>query len=222
LPVEPLRAPSVPSALLGRRLGRVGTGAVLVLSPAIVAMQCAAISATTVRSETAWGTVPLIAIVWIAALGTGALAARFGRSPAALELFDARSFSVASFVVPAVGVALAGPLTLHALFGAPFWLAGVVTGDPSQIHFFDAWVALSLVGTIHVHIAFAVAMAIAAAKLAVSAPAEVALWPSVLVSVVPGLLLIFPPFVVWVTGVIVSQAFLRAAARWRAGDAEVG
>jgi hypothetical protein len=39
---------------------------------------------------------------------------------------------------------------------------------------------------------------------------------------VPGLLLIFPPFVVWVTGVIVSQAFLRAAARWRAGDAEVG
>ncbi|MBM4279236.1 MAG: hypothetical protein FJ137_00255 [Deltaproteobacteria bacterium] len=213
LPVVALRAPGVSSALLGRRLARVGFGAVLALAPAIVAAGWLS------RGESVLHTAPLIALVWVAAALVAVVAGRFGRSRAALAQFDAGAFAVASFVAPAVGVAVAGPLSLHASIGLPLWLLGVLTEDPSLVGSFDYWVGLSLWGTLHVHFAFAIAMALAARRLAAGDHAtRVRVWPAVLLSVVPGILLIFPPFLVLGTGIILAEAFLAVARAWWRDD----
>jgi len=34
----------------------------------------------------------------------------------------------------------------------------------------------------------------------------------------PGIILLFPPILVWVTGLVVSQGFLRRARRWQQAD----
>ena len=215
LPVAPLRVPQLASALLGRRLARVAFGVVLALSPVIV------LAGWQSRGASILTTAPLIAVVWAAALAVGLVFDRLGRSRAALGVVDTDAFATASYVVPAVGVALAGPLSLHAIFGLPVWALGVITDERSLIDGFDFWVGLSLWGTIHVHIAFAIAMGLAARRLAAGdLGAQVRLWPAVLLSVFPGILLVFPPFLVLGTGAVVSQAFLAAARAWQRGDLE--
>jgi hypothetical protein len=224
LPVVALRAPQLASALLGRRLARVAFGIVLSLSPVIV---LAGWLARGRRDDDGAGlasvltTPPLIALVWISAFAMAVVVGRIGRSRAALAVADIDAFATASYVVPAVGVALAGPLSLHAVVGLPLWALGVLTGDPSLVGSFDFWVGLSLWGTVHVHVAFAVAMLLAARKVAAGdVGARVTLWPSVLLSAFPGLFMIFPPFLVLGTGAVVSKAFLAAARAWRHGDLE--
>jgi hypothetical protein len=213
LPVAALRAPLVDSTLLGRRLSRIGFGIVLALSPLIVWAGWA------VRDASPLTTAPLILLVWLAAVVVGAAFGRFGRSQAALGVVDVDAFATASYVVPAVGVAVAGPLSSHLFFGLPLWTLGVLTDDAVLVGSFDYWVGLSLFGTIHAHLAFAVAMAIAARKFAAGdVGVQVRLWPAVLMSVVPGIFLLFPPFLVLGTGVLVSQLFLVAARAWRRGD----
>jgi hypothetical protein len=215
LPVAALRAPHLASDLLGRRLARVAFGIVLALAPVIVLVGWHA------RGTTPLTTAPLIALVWAAALAMGVAFGRVGRSRAALAVLDTDALATDSYVVPAVGVAFAGPLSVHAVFGLPVWAVGVLTDDHALVEGFDFWVGLSLYGTIHVHLAFAVAMAVAAGKLAAGdVGAEVRLWPAVLLSAFPGILLIFPPFLVLGTGAVVAQAFLAAARAWRRGDLE--
>jgi hypothetical protein len=213
LPVVALRSPGVSSSLLGRRLARVGFGAVLALAPVIVGAGWLS------RGDSPWHAAPLLALVWLAAAVVGGVTGRFGRSPAALALFDAEAFAVASFVVPAVGVAVAGPLSLHATVGLPLWLLGLLTEEPSLLGGFDYWVGLSLWGTLHVHVAFAVAMGLAARRLAGGdRAARVRLWPAVLLSVVPGILLIFPPFLVLGTGLMLAEGFLACGRAWLDDD----
>jgi hypothetical protein len=215
LPVAAVRSPHVPSALLGRRLGRTAFGFVLALAPAIVFAGWAARDASPLR------TAPLIALVWVAALVVGVVADRLGRSRAALSLFDVDAFGTASFVVPAVGVAVAGPLSLHACVGLPLWLLGVAVDDASLVNGFDFWVGLSLFGTVHVHLAFAIAMGFAARRLADGdVGVRVWVWPAVLLSVVPGIVLVFPPFLVLGTGVLIAEAFLAAGRAWLRDDRE--
>lgn len=219
LPVVALRAPQLASALLGRRLSRIAFGVVLSLSPVIVLVAWHARGDADAYSVLT--TAPLIALVWAAALAMASVVGRLGRSRAALAVADSDAFATASYVVPAVGVALAGPLSVHAIFGLPLWALGVLTDDHGLVEGFDFWVGLSLWGTIHVHLAFAGAMAFAARKLAAGdVGARVLLWPSVLLSAFPGILLIFPPFLVLGTGAVVSQAFLAAGRAWQRGDLE--
>jgi hypothetical protein len=186
------------------------------MSPVVVG------AAWVVREESSLlTTAPLIALTWVAAFVVAAVVGRFGRSASALAFADADGFATASYVVPAIGVAVAGPLSLHALFGLPLWTLGVLTDDHSLVGAFDFWVGLSLFGTAHAHLAFAIAMGIAARKFAAGdVGASVRLWPAVVLSIVPGIVILFPPFLVLATGALVSQAFLAAARAWRLGDVE--
>lgn len=221
------------SPLLGRRLARVAAGGVLALGPGLVLVQRVVLHELQLR-DAAFSLIPLIALLWVAAGVAFVVAGRFGRSAAALSVFDADGFARASFAVPALGVALAGPLSLHALVGVPVWLAGVALGDhgmtgatlyevvTAAAEAFDEWVSLALVGTVHVHIAFAIALMLGAFQVASGVVVrKIELWPSVVLSFVPGIIILFPPVVVWVTGLLLSRLFLRRAARWFVDDSAV-
>jgi hypothetical protein len=162
---------------------------------------------------------PLIALLWIAALLAFRLARRFGRSNTALAFFDDDAFAVSSFVVPAIGLGLVGPLSLHAIVGLPVWFFGVVTGT-SSVDAFDGYVIFALFGTVHVHLLFTLFLAFAARQAAIGeAPARIPLWPAVLASLVPGLIILFPPVLVYITGYALSRSYLRRAAHWFDDDA---
>jgi hypothetical protein len=225
LPVAPLRTPSsTAQLLLARRFGRVVGGGVLALAPVIVVGQRIATAAlheanAADGARNPWSAALLLLLLWPAALVAAAVARRVVSSSLGAVWFDADAFAGAGVVVPAVGVAIAGPLSLHALVAAPWWLVAAACGDDAVARSFDAWIALSLVGTTHVHVAFALLMGIAADRLAQGDDVRrVTLWPAVLVACVPGVLLLFPPALVWLTGLAVSQAFLRLARRWVAAD----
>ena len=122
------------------------------------------------------------------------------------------TFAVSSYVMPALALSLVGPLSLHALVVAPLAVSGIAADS-------DSWFGLAIAGTVHVHLAFAIAMGVAAWRVARGqAVSSVALYPAVLLSFIPGALLVFPPVLVWVCGFIVSRAFLRRARRWYAQE----
>ncbi len=198
------------------RVARVVGGGVLAVGPVLVGAQLLAADAAG-GSAAQVSTVPALLLVWLAALVSGRLAFAFARSAAADRVFSVDALPVASFVVPAVGVALVAPLSLHGVVGAVLWAVGALTGNDDLTHAFDYWVVLSLWGTVHVHVAFAFAMALAARRAADGDDDRVTLWPAVLLSLVPGLILVFPPLLVWGTGYAVSRSFMLRAARWREG-----
>jgi hypothetical protein len=99
-------------------------------------------------------------------------------------------------VVPIVGIALMGPLTLHA--PVVLWL------DSAQG--FETWVQISLVITGFAHLTFAALCAFHAADLVRDRPAMALgkiLWITVAASCVPGLMwYAIPPMLVGVTGAL--------------------
>ncbi len=207
----------VDSRLFARRLGRVMGGGVLALGPALVFAQYGLTHAD--RATSLFNLVPLIALLWISAAIARAVGQRFGRSNAARAVFVDDAFAVASYVVPAVGIALVAPLSLQALVGAPFWLVGVVTDNADLRQGFDGWVAFALAGTLHVHIAFAVVLGLAARRLALgSADDKVPLTLPVMLSFFPGAILLFPPVLVWVTGALLRKLFIARVQRWKLDD----
>lgn len=201
------------SELLGRRLGRVAAGGVLLLGPVLLPLQFLVLfSAGTQR---VLSIAPLLALLWLCAATVFFLARRFGRSNAALAFFDGDAFGRASFLVPALGVALVGPLSLHAVIGFPVWIVDVVTGSVYGTTIFNHYVSLALLGTSHVHLIFAAGLGWAALAAARGdAAVSMALWPSVVASLVPGLIVLFPPVLVWLTGYAVSKMFLKRADQW--------
>lgn len=212
----------VGSSLLAERLARVAGGTVLALGPVLVVAQYVVVHFVLERRDSILKTAPLLAALWVFAFVAAAAARRFGRSVVARGIFDDDAFAVASYVVPAVGVALIAPLSLQDLIGLPFWFGGVVTGNDDIVRAFDAWVMFALYGTLHVHVVFALAMGLAAWRFARGDDVKrVALWPAVLFSLVPGVILLFPPLLVWGTGVLVSKIFLARARTWRADDAQL-
>lgn len=207
----------VDGRLLSRRLGRVMGGTVLALGPALIFAQYAIVHGHGERSFI--NLVPLFALLWVSA-GVAAWAGRvFGASNAARAVFADDAFAVASYVVPAVGVAVAAPLSLQAVVGAPFWLVGAVSGDFGLAESFDGWVAFALSGTVHVHVAFAVVLGLAAARVARGdVDARASLTVPVLLSFFPGAILLFPPVLVWITGAILRRWFLGRARQWKRDD----
>ncbi len=215
-PVAGLRPPPPSSVVLGRRLARLGFGIALVASPAV--WVSAWMGSTIERSP--WALASIV-WVWLGALGTAFVVGRVGRSRLALRLMDVDSVATTSTVVCAIGVAVIGPLTLHALVASPIWVSSALTGASSVMEGFDDWVCLSVVGTMHVHLAFAVALARAARRIAAGERGvKVTLWPAVVLSCVPGVLILFPPLVVWITGFVVATVFVKAAELWHEKDRE--
>lgn len=198
-----------PPARLVRRARRSGFGQGLVLGGV-------GTIAAWVLAEMAPGRIPDnvafvgIGLTWLLAFALAAVAGVVVRSATAREVVGDDGLGRASFVLPALGLALVGPISLHALVGVvPAMLGANV----------DSWLVFAFGGTIHAHFVFALAMVSAAIHVADTGRAErIPLWPAVLMSLIPGAIIVFPPFLVWVCGLIVSRAFMARAVRWYRAD----
>lgn len=181
--------------VLARRAARIAFGVVLIAGASYLLVRLAAITGT----ERSLHAARVFGVTWCAAI-TAQLATYLLVRRAALPGTDA-TLRTASLVVPAIGVALVMPLTLHLLFM-------VATGN---LVGFDDWVLLSLVITGPAHIAFAILAAARAYQLmrgdelmrgdtALSPVRILAL--TTLVSCVPFVLYFgIPPALVFVTGI---------------------
>ena len=112
---------------------------------------------------------------------------------------------VAGYVVPAAGVALMAPLTLHLIAWRIFSIDG-----------FDAWVMWSVIFVGVAHIAFAIMVGMrAAAIVRGKEPIRVGTiyLATVALAGVPGVILVLPMVITAVTGVFLVPA-LHAMERW--------
>ena len=162
-----------------RRKSRIAFGAVLIAGAITLV-------ASSLRGR--HGAEQIVVVTWCVALAAGWATRVF-----ATEGPDRDRLGVAGLVVPIVGIALIGPITVH----MPFALIG---GSRA----FDEWVVLSTWFTIPAHLAFAYASARRAAQLACGqrawTPRTVYLI-TVIVSCVPFVLaLALPPILVALTG----------------------
>jgi hypothetical protein len=206
--VSPSSSPtwsSPPPVVLVRRARRVGFGQGLVLGGV-------GTIAAWVLAELAPGRIPDnvafvgIGMTWLLAFALAAVAGVVVRSAAAREVIGDDGLGRASFVLPALGLSLVGPISLHALVGVVPALLGENV---------DGWLVFAFGGTMHAHFVFALAMVSDAFLVAGDGKyRRVVLWPAVFISLAPGALLVFPPVLVWMCGLIVSRAFMRLAVRW--------
>jgi hypothetical protein len=188
--------------ILGRRAGRLAFGIVLILGMGSLAWEV-------IRGHSLWeafggpfsveadheklGAAMTLAATWAAATIVYAIVRVAVWASAPAPRGDA--LLRASLVVPAVGLGLALPLTLHAL-----WFA--MTGGN-----FDAWVRLSVAVVGFAHVVFALTFGMRAAQLTrTSRPTmtigSIFLW-SVCASVIPWGLLFLPETLTLITGVAI-------------------
>lgn len=154
-----------------------------------------------------------LGVTWVLAFVLAAVAGVVVRHDVARQIVGDNGLGRASFVLPALGLSLVGPISLHALVGVVPALLGENV---------DGWLVFAFVGTIHAHFVFALAMLSAAIRVADTGQARrVPLWPAVLLSLIPGGIIVFPPLLVWVCGFIVSRAFMALAVRWYRADHDV-
>jgi len=209
-----IMAEAPPSKQLGRRLARVVFGGSLIAVPPLLWAGWIMVRGADPASREVPHNLALLnlAVVWLVAAVAAVVASRAARLSVVRGTFGDDAFATASIVVPAVGVALVVPISLQAVVGAPLALAAGAN--------FDRWMGFALGGTALAHVAFALAMGWSALKVARGHDVHrVALWPAVVLSLFPGIIIVFPPVLVWVTGLMVSQGFLHQARRWLADDA---
>jgi hypothetical protein len=181
--------------VLGRRAGRIAFGAVLILGMAaqVYGALAASLAVGTVEGLTHSGL--LLAATWGLALVAYA-AVRLGVSVAA-PAPHGDAYLRKSLVVPAVGVALALPLSIH---GVGFLVVG---GD------FGSWVAVSLFVTGLAHLVFALTFGMRAAQLARGEARmtirRIFLW-STCASILPIGFFVIPVILTAVTGLFVLPA----------------
>jgi hypothetical protein len=210
-----IMAEAPPSRRFARRMSRVVFGGSLIaLPPLLWAGWMMAHSADPASRYVPHNLALLnLAMVWLVAIAAAVVARQAARLSVVRGIFGDDAFATASIVVPAVGVALVVPISLQAVVGAPFALLAGAN--------FDSWLGFALGGTALAHVAFAFAMGWSALKVARGHDVRrVVLWPAVVLSFLPGIIILFPPILVWVTGLVVSQGFLRRARRWLADDAD--
>jgi len=213
MPTEAASATSMPSwsppPRLVARARRAGAGQGLVMGAlgTIVAWFVAEAAPGPVADNVAFIG---IGVSWLLALIMGAAAGAVVQRGLARRFFDDDDLARASFVLPALGLALLGPISLHAVVLA----VPALLGENA-----DGWLVFAFAGTIHAHVVFALAMVVEALHVADDGQRRrVVLWPAVLISFVPGALIVFPPVLVWVCGLIVSRAFMRLAIGWYRAD----
>jgi hypothetical protein len=195
------------ASVLGRRAGRIAFGVVLILGMAAVVYGA-------IVGPGAWSwlggwfahdvmhdrthSIPLLAATWLLAL----VAYGITRSVVTVARPAPRGDALLrpSLVVPAVGIALTLPLSIHAI---PFLLAGKD---------FRGWVCASIVGAGLAHLAFALAFGIHAAQLARGEPRmtirRIVKW-SVIASLVPLGWVLLPELVTAITGLFVVPVLHR-------------
>jgi hypothetical protein len=191
--------PRTRARVIDRRRARIGFGAALIAGA--IALVVAMISGLA-------HAYPIVGVSWAAAAGAVVLAwATQGHGP------DRDRLAVAGLVVPIVGIALFGPISVHVAIGA---MAGAAAADV------DVWVKASLVITGVAHAVFASLAATRAARLAGGWPAMTPgriLGITIAVSCVPFALAFgLPPLLVAVTGapfLPVLEAMAGVAARER-------
>jgi hypothetical protein len=183
------------AAVLGRRAGRIAFGAVLILGMAAQVYGAVAMSLAcgTVKGPPDSGR--LLAATWCLALlaygVTRLLVWVAGPAP------RGDAFLRKSLVVPAVGIAIALPLSIH---GVGFLVVG---GD------FGSWVAVSLFVTGLAHLVFALTFGMRAAQLARGEARmtirRIFLW-STCASILPIGFFVIPVILTAVTGLFVMPA----------------
>lgn len=112
---------------------------------------------------------------------------------------------VAGYVVPAIGVALITPLTLHLIVARLFGFDD-----------FDAWVQWSVIFVSVAHVAFAIMVGMRAAAIVRGRePVKVGTiyLATVALAGVPGVILVLPMIVTALTGIVIVP-FLHAMDRW--------
>ena len=181
------------TGVYGRRLARVGFGAVLVVGVVVLVARIGPPELARPfvnRSPVTPHVASLLAVAWAAAFVVYALVRRFApRRPCA-----PRQLLGASLVVPGLGIALLLPLTLHLAVALAFGGAG---------DGFDQWALLSRDLTAPAHVAFAVLVTRRALCLARGerAPSPGRIFAIVvIVASVPWAMLVLPPVLVAVTG----------------------
>ncbi|NVB80138.1 MAG: hypothetical protein HOV81_17220 [Kofleriaceae bacterium] len=123
---------------------------------------------------------------------------------AAGELADERQ-RVAALVLPAIGIALIAPLTVHAIVVLLVNLDHVATWSLLRhaLEQFDGWAVASLALTGPAHVTFAALVGVRAnrlAKGAIPVTVKTIYLATVIAACVPGILVVVPPFVVALTG----------------------
>lgn len=141
------------STLVARRLGRITFGGVLVAGLAYL-MSHGGASMLTSGCDRPMDAALILAAIWAAAFAAN-LVVRVLATRLALRDPLGRHF-VASVVVPAVGIALLLPITLH------MPVALVIAGSDG----FDAWFQISVMITGFAHIVFALMVAVRGYQLA--------------------------------------------------------
>lgn len=196
------------------RAGRLAFGIVVLGGVAALAWQVVASRAASTPQP---DTVRVIGTTWLAALATG------GAVHAAVRVFPSLRImprGITSFVVPAVGVALLLPITIHALW---YLASGAVPWS------FDRWATFALQVTAPSHVCFAIMVGRRATQLARGhAPVSVAriFVATVAVASFPfGIpMLMLPSVVVALTGIPIVPVLVlmeRLAVPHRDGDLPV-
>jgi hypothetical protein len=179
------------NALVARRLGRIVFGAVLLAGTAYLVT--ATWHAWSHRMGPRVGADRIIGTTWLVAAVAGFVTSRIAaRSQRA---WHPGSLFAESLMVPAIGIAALGPITLHMVVVLPLW------GSKA----FDMWVLESLLITGLAHVVFATTSALRAAELVAGRPARSprsVYIATVCASCVPFVVLLaIPPILVAITGV---------------------
>jgi hypothetical protein len=179
------------SAIVARRLGRIAFGAVLVAGTAYLVAAAFNAGPRPPRYEPQFHAARIIGLTWLAAAVAGFVTSRIAAR--AHRVWHPERLFAESLMVPAIGIAALGPITLHMAVLLPGW------GSSD----FDLWVAGSVVVTGLAHVVFATASALRAYELVAGKPARSArsvYIVTVTSSCVPFILLFgIPPILVAIT-----------------------
>jgi hypothetical protein len=214
LPSSPFAAQT--QARTARRLSRIAAGTLMVAGalvgvPAlIIASWAGSTPAEDTGAHVAW---LFLALMIVPVLVGFAVHQIVRVLPTRWFVAMAEQGAVASFVVPAVGVALVFPLGLQAM--PILVLSGLLSQEIA-----DFYGAVAGLGTLHAHVAFAILMACDARRASAGLPRKnnhAILIPAAL-TCLPGILWVFPPFLVAVIAWMLQRSFLHIAASWLQGD----
>ncbi len=188
---------------LARRAGRIAFGVVLALGMLVLAVFAIRCGFRTMPIH-AW---QLLLGTWLAAFGAAALVRTLTdvAAPPRPTALDEDRHRVAAFVVPAVGLALIAPLTVHLLVVVLLQLDHAMTWHALRraLERFDDWAVLSLALTGPAHATFALLVGRRATQLArdqIPTSVEAIYVASTIAACVPGIVVLLPPVIVALTG----------------------
>jgi hypothetical protein len=208
--------------LAARRIARIVAGASMIVG--VLAGVPLMLAVAWLKNRMAYGTGSVVALWFFALMIAPAILGwavkRLVRVlPTQWFLSSADGLRVPSFVVPAVGVALVFPLGIQVL--PLLCIAGLIGGDAGRSAP-DFYGAIAGLGTLHVHLAYAILLGRDARRAADGEPKKnnIAVIPAAL-ACLPGIIWLFPPFLVAGIAWALQKTFRKVAAGWLEGDREL-